>query len=705
MKRTFWNLVLALALCAAAQAAAISTVLTVNATATVNSTFSVVTVTGTTSSTGGIGTGKFSSSVPVDLTKPSSVAPYTITLDSGGTLTGQLTVPISILIPGPGTVSLTVTGGTGTYSGASSGATPVALTGNVTGGLTSGFTLTNFTSGTFTITTGGTPVPTISAVQDAASNTPGIAQGSIFIVKGSNLSASGYTPFAPPRPTVSSGVKVTFTPAAGGTGTDAYLVYLYNQSNVNQIACILPSTVAAGSYNVTVTNGTASAPFVAQVVANKVGLFTQDSTGTGLASAQNYISAAVVDLNRLTTGSISGVTYSPAHPGQPVIAYGTGLGPLAAGDNDSGGAYYDFSTHGVTIQAIVGGVTIPVAYAGRAGYPGEDQINFTLPTNIPTGCAVTLQISVNGKLSPPASIAIAPDANASACVLPGYTTAQLQKLDQGGTITAGAFSITQFSLSSPQFGSQKVDLISGGFGQLTAYQLSSAASQSNVSIIQSGSCQVIQATSTSGSTSTGGGLTYLDAGVVSVTGPSGSSLTNQALTKSNNSYSLTNIEGLSLPGQVTFSLPAGSYTLTGAGGADVGTFSTSLALASALTITGGLPSTVNRSSPLTLSWTGGNASDQVEIIGSTSSTSGTGSSAVTSSATFICVTTVGAGTFTVPASILGQMYATTSTSPGVLEVASGNNSATFSASLKAGGTIDSGTFGSFVGVGSTPVYQ
>ena len=138
----------------------------------------------------------------------------------------------------------------------------------------------------------GTPVPTITAVQDAASNTPNIAQGSIFIVKGTNLSASGYTPFAPPRPTQSSGVKVTFTPAAGGTGTDAYLVYLYNQGGVNQIACILPSTVAVGNYNVTVTNGTASAPFIAQVVASKIGLFTQDSSGSGLASVQNFISAS-----------------------------------------------------------------------------------------------------------------------------------------------------------------------------------------------------------------------------------------------------------------------------------------------------------------------------------------------------------------------------------------------------------------------------
>jgi uncharacterized protein (TIGR03437 family) len=630
------------------------------------------------------------------------VADYTITLDAGGTLSGKLTVPLSILNGGVATVNLTITGGTGTYSGATSGTSPIALTGTVSGDIVSGFKLTNFTSGTFTITTGGTPpppVPTITAVQDAASNTPNIAQGSIFIVKGSNLSASGYTPFGPPRPTVSSGVKVTFTPVSGGgAGTDAYLVYLYNQSGVNQIACILPSTVAVGSYNVTVTNGTVSTPVVAQVVANKIGLFTQDSTGSGLASVQNYISQTVVDLNRLTTGVVSGVTISPAHPGQAVIAYGTGLGAYAAGDNTASPAFDFRSTE--TIVAVVGGVNIPVAYAGRAGYAGEDQINFTLPTNIQTGCAVTLQISVNGKLSAPTSIAIAPDANSTACVMPGYTTQQLTNFDNGGTYTTGYFSLTQFAMSIPSLGTEKVNSIAGAFSKITGFQLASA-SQGDVSVIQSGSCQVIQST-ISGTTSVSGTVTHLDAGTVTINGPAGSSLTNLALTKTDNSYSLTNIEGFSLPGQTSFSLPPGTYTLNGAGGNDVGTFNTSITLGSPLTLSSPLPDTVVRSAGLTVNWSGGNASDLVEIIGGTSTTTGTGSSAVTNSTSFLCLTTAGQRTFTVPASILTQLQPATT---GSLIVASGVTPATFTASLKAGGSIDYGAFTSFVGIGGSPAYQ
>src|ERR1017187_2109149 len=497
MKRTFSILALVLLACAAASAAVISTTLTVNATGSIGAS---IAATGTATLTT-IGSGTFSATL--SLTPDSTgnySAPFTITLTGGaGTITGTLKIPPALLT-GSGTGSATITGGT--YPGVSGGSFPsLAGTGSVGA---SGITLSF--SGAGTIITGGTPpppVPTITAVQDAASNTPSIAQGSIFIVKGSNLSASGYIPFAPPRPTVSSGVKGTFTPlSGGGAGTDAYLVYLYNQSGVNQIACILPSTVAVGNYNVTATNGTAvSVPFVAQVVANKVALFTQDNTGTGLAVVQNYISAAEVDLNRLTTGSVSGVTISPAKPGQTLIAWGTGLGGYAAGDNTTS-PVFDFSKT-MAIQAVVGGVSIPVLYAGRAGYPGEDQINFTLPANIQTGCAVTLQISVNGVLSAPTTISIAPDAGSSGCVFPGFTLAQLQKLDQGGTITTGGFTIVQFTITEPSpIGTVKEDVIGGGFSQLTAFQLSSVA-QGNVSVIQSGSCQVIQATVSGTSTSTG----------------------------------------------------------------------------------------------------------------------------------------------------------------------------------------------------------
>src|SRR3954452_10817727 len=80
--------------------------------------------------------------------------------------------------------------------------------------------------------------PSITAVQDAGSYTSNIAQGSVFVVKGSNLSSAtvnnGFSQAALPLPTTLANVKITFTPVAGGAGADAYMVYNYNIGGVNQ---------------------------------------------------------------------------------------------------------------------------------------------------------------------------------------------------------------------------------------------------------------------------------------------------------------------------------------------------------------------------------------------------------------------------------------------------------------------------------------
>jgi hypothetical protein len=114
---------------------------------------------------------------------------------------------------------------------------------------------------------------------------------------------------------------------------------------------------------------------------------------------------------------------------------------------------------------------------------------------------------------------------------------------------------------------------------------------------------------------------------------------------------------------------------------------------------------VNRSNPLTLNWTGGNANDLVEIIGSSSTQTGSGTSAVTTSTEFICVTTAGKQTFTVPTPILTQLPASTANNPGILEVASGNAGNPFTASLPKLGGSTTGTFSSFVGTGAQVTWQ
>ena len=674
-------------------------------------------ISGTPTSLTTAGSVKFNPGIPdvtgafnVTFSIPSSTAAtasgnFTITM-SEGNLTGTMTVPTAFLLGqnSSGNCSASITGGTGTtYSGSTGSFSSLSGTslGSASTGLVFSFT------GSGSITTGGSssttttsgPTPTVTAVLDAGSYTAGIAEGGIFVVKGSNLSASGYNSSGFPLLTTYDNVSITLTPASGGTGTNAYMLYTYNQSGVNQLAAVLPSTLSAGSYNLTVTNnGSTSAPFAVQVVKSKPGLFTADASGSGLAIVQNYISATELDLDRFTTGTVSGVTISPAKPGQALIAWGTGLGPVPGGDNVAS-AGYNFLTNGVNVQAIVGGMSITPAYAGRGPtLAGVDQIVFTLPSNVPTGCTVSFQISVNGVLSNSTFIAIAPDANSNACVLAGFTTSQLQQLDQGGTYTAGDFSI--ISETSPGLATPYA-AASGAFTQYTGFELASATSSSTVTTSTSGSCTVSTLTSGPGTVAVSGSAVSvrLDAGAITLTGPAGSGLTNTPLTETSDVYTLTIGTGLGITGAVNGSIVAGTYTLNGAGGKDVGKFTASLNLGAPLVVTGGLPSTVVRSQGLTLNWTGGNASDSLEIIGSSGSTA----SGVTTTVSFICMTTAGAQTFTVPASILTQMPA--ASSPGtLLEITTGALSS-FSAPLTAGGSIGLGIFVGVTGAGNTPAYQ
>jgi uncharacterized protein (TIGR03437 family) len=708
MKRTYPGIALALLICAVAPAATINTTMTVtNAVITIGATAAVSgPVTLTT-----IGSGTFAApSLAADSGGNYSGA-YTITLAGADRITGVLRIPASALTAvftgGALTGSATVTGGAGTYSGATGSFAALTGTGALnpsTGAITISF------SGAGTITTGGTgggggtPTPTITEVLDAGSYTKNIARGSIFVVKGTLLSAAGFTQMAFPLPQASSGVKITFTPTGGGAGTDAYLVYLYNQGGVNQLAGVLPSTVAAGNYNVTVTNGTASAPFAVQVVDRKVGLITADSSGSGLAVIQNYISASQLDIDRFTVFSSGGFTFSPSRPNQILIAWATGLGPVTSADNTASPGF-DFNTS-QTIRVLVGGRSITPLYAGRApGLAGADQINFQLPGDIPTGCTVPFQVSVNGVLSNMSFIAIAPDANATACVQPGYTTDQLKKFDGGGTYTVGGFQITQFQITvtTPTVITVKSNAVAGAFTKISGFQLSSASGSANST--QIGNCTVSQSVTSGNSGTVSGSVAILDAGNVTVSGPAGSSLSNTPLNKLENTYSLSTTEGLgvSIPGQVAFSLPAGTYTLNGSGGTDVGNFTASVTIGSPLTLTSPLPDTVTRSAGVTLNWTGGNASDLVQITGGTSTSVGTGTSRVTTSKSFICQTTAGARTFTVPPAVLTLLDA--ADTGGSLFVSSGAQPLNFTAPLKAGGNIDAGSFGSFVGVGGSPAYK
>lgn len=543
--------------------------------------------------------------------------------------------------------------------------------------------------------------PTVTGVANGGSYDTKIARGSIFVVFGSNLGPSSIVQAgAPPLQTSLSGTSISFTPAGGGTAVSAYMFYTLS----GQVAGLLPSTATAGSYNLTVTyNGSTSAPFQVTVVDRSFGIVSLAGNGKGPAVVQNYISAANTPINGFTTTG----GFAPAYPGQTLIIWGTGLGPISGSDADAPGA--QDLRGSATIKVLVGGRSLDPFYAGRAPqFPGEDQINVTLPADISTGCTVPLQISVNGQLSNATSIAISTSQSASACTSAFFSNDQMTKLLNGGSVTMGIFDLAKqvskitiqgFSLTSV------AETVGGGFSKYTLGSINDAGGAAGAALFtQIGSCTVVKQV-IEGTSFAEAGPSPLDAGPqLTLNGPG---VSNKAVPKSGGSYSA----GLNTSGSQTGVLSAGTYTLTGPGGTDVGPFTASITLATPVTWTNmDSIALIDRTQPLPINWSGGGSSDLVSIIGMSGTFTGTAPNQTTSATIFICLANANPpnGSFTVPTSVLSQLDAVpanSTTGIGLLLVSSGPPPAPFTAPLTAGGNVDYAAFVSTSGGSKTVPIQ
>jgi hypothetical protein len=135
------------------------------------------------------------------------------------------------------------------------------------------------------------------------------------------------------------------------------------------------------------------------------------------------------------------------------------------------------------------------------------------------------------------------------------------------------------------------------------------------------------------------GFTTLDAGSsFTVTGPQGN------LHLGNPGKDVT----LSASGK--FLVP-GAYTITGTGGANVGSFSAAVAIPLPSTLVSPVNnSTATRANGMTVTWTGGSGNLQVEVNSCSNNSCSNGASAV-------CIVPATAGTFTVPPYILEALPA------------------------------------------------
>jgi uncharacterized protein (TIGR03437 family) len=563
---------------------------------------------------------------------------------------------------GSSSITVTVSGGTScswTASVSSSASSWLHL-GSTTSGTTSGSvsytadanTTTASRIGTiainnltFTLTQpGGASAtgPTIAqgGIVNAASNRGGgIAQGSFFTIYGSNLGPP--TPqqvYQFPIPDNLGGVTVTI--AQGSTTVKAYMFYV----SATQINGIMPSYAPLGNVQIAVNyNNVPSSAMATTIVKTAYGIFST-AGGPGPGIVLNYNSVSDQPLNMASI---------PAKPGQVEVMWGTGLGPITTPDNQPppGGNLP------VPVQVMVGGQQASVDYSGRApGNAAIDQINFHVPANAPTGCSIPVQVNAGGTWSNTVRMAISADgkhcqdsfspyANLSSTGGNAGTLGLIRLKFNGQSTKTGGPINAAFDLGIGAF----VKNSPGGdlaYSPLTNLPPPGACSSTNTKADQGTlTSNIFGIDPTIAST--------LDAGAqLTVTGGAGgaSGTMTQSLGTANPYAGL--LGGiLNISSSMTMPPPfldGGPFTVSGPGGKDVGPFTTNIALTPAIAWTNP-PSTINRASPLTLTWTGGDSTEVVVIGGS--------STDQTSKAYggFTCVAPAGAHSFTVPVNTLADM--------------------------------------------------
>ena len=475
----------------------------------------------------------------------------------------------------------------------------------------------------------------------------GLAQGSMFVVKGKNLGACGLNmPGTLPLATALGGTSIKIT--AGGTSVDAPMIYVLagrgkdasGQDLPDQLAAIIPSntpTTSDKSAEVKVTySGQTSAAEKVQIVKTAFGMFTVNQAGSGPAIVQNYVSASSTPTNLLTEA---------AYPGQAGILWGTGLGPINA--SDAGAP--PVSNLDVTVEVIVGGKQADVFYKGRSPqFPGIDQINFYIPQDV-AGCYVPIVVKAGGVVSNFGSIAVAQEGKI--CSDPnGFTADELAKLSSG-SLKFGVVSLSRLGLKldAGPLGvfDTNTDSGSGSFLNYQAAQLVGAQRPFGSNMV--GTCMVFSYTGTSPLPVDPVQPVGLDAGSkLTVNGPKGQKdLPGTSGVKGD--YG-ANLGGGSSPfGNPPLYLDPGNYTIAGTGGTDIGAFSVAMTLPQMMTWSNrDTITTIPRTSGLNVTWTGGAADSWVGILGASATQDQIG-------AAFLCTANASAGQFTVPTEVLSAL--------------------------------------------------
>ena len=496
------------------------------------------------------------------------------------------------------------------------------------GGLTSN-------SGTQPVSTG----PVVASVSNAASyinsNLPNgaIAQGGIFVVQGINLGPANIAiASAAFQSTALSGTSISVT--VGPTTVAALMYY----TSAGQVAALMPSNTPNGAGTITVTyNGQAGPAAPIRVGLSAPGIFTVSSDGQG-AGIVTYADYSLVSTAKASNCGGVNTTCGAANPGDALIVWATGLGAISGG-TDQSGAGLGVNMTSLPLTIWIGGVQATAVYQGRSGCCiGEDQIVFTVPASVPTGCNVPLTLQVNNFISNSVAVPIAP-AGSRTCpsTNPAFTTDAVTAL----ATSASPVTFGQVELKRSDNPGGFVDKAGAEFLRLSAPAALQPFIMSYIDVPPPGSCQIYNNPNGSPDPPLNI-LGSLDAGPqITVQGPNGS----KSFPASNGSYggTLSNTGNYFAPGTITVSAP---------GGADVKAFSLPVTIPAMPTQTNPTPDspnpfTVTRANGLTVNWSGGAANGYIKLDGfnQTDNTGRVGAS-------FTCIVPASQGTFTIPPYVL-----------------------------------------------------
>ena len=254
--------------------------------------------------------------------------------------------------------------------------------------------------------------PVITRVTSAGSLAaePGnyLAPEGIGTIFGTGLAASTQTTPGPSWPLTLGGVQVLIG------GVPAALQYVSpTQINFQTPAHVLAQGYVVGEASIEVRNsGVASDPVLIGLRIAAPSLFTISGSGCGPGAVSNRSAEGGFTLN---------TPDQAAEPGQVVTVWLTGLGPTNSTPDPGQPAYIPQPSPprgppssialGVPWLGLDPYAFSPSAvrwyYSGRSvGSVGLDQVDFSLPDDVPEGCAVPLRIQSNDVRSQPVTISV-----------------------------------------------------------------------------------------------------------------------------------------------------------------------------------------------------------------------------------------------------------------------------------------------------------